>query len=117
MVLGELYPPYEECRADSIALFLSCFCEPFDIFFPDYSEDMREELLYVIWLEMAYAGLKALEYYDPAANKWGQAHVTAAYAILKVYLEANPGFIQIEDVIKDQKPGINIHLDRYVYIY
>lgn len=36
-----------------------------------------EDIQYVTFLIMARAGLKALEYYDPAKKKHGQAHMQA----------------------------------------
>lgn len=38
-----------------------------------------EDIQYINFLLMARAGLRALEYYDPATQKHGQAHMQARY--------------------------------------
>jgi dipeptidyl-peptidase-3 len=41
-----------------------------------YNDEVgRERITYVNWLNMARAGLMALEFYSPAKLKWGQAHM------------------------------------------
>lgn len=42
-------------------------------------EDQKdvEDIQYITFLLMARAGLKALEFYDPATKKHGQAHMQA----------------------------------------
>lgn len=40
-----------------------------------------ENIQYITFLLMARAGLRALEYYDPATKKHGQAHMQARYAL------------------------------------
>lgn len=52
-------------------------------------------MLYINWLLMVRAGLLALEFYDPATNNWGQAHMKARYAILRVLLKAGQSFVTI----------------------
>ena len=38
-----------------------------------------EDIQYVTYLLMVRAGLRALEFYDPATKKHGQAHMQARY--------------------------------------
>jgi len=38
-----------------------------------------EDIQYITYLLMARAGLRALEFYDPATKKHGQAHMQARY--------------------------------------
>jgi dipeptidyl-peptidase-3 len=38
-----------------------------------------EDIQYITFLLMARAGLRALEFYDPATQKHGQAHMQARY--------------------------------------
>lgn len=64
----------------------------------DDSEEKADDVLYVSYLMMARAGLLALEHYDPAAKKWGQAHMQARYAILKCFLDAGEDFVKIDEV-------------------
>lgn len=52
-------------------------------------------MLYVNWLLMVRAGFLALEFYDPASKNWGQAHMRARYAILRVLLKAGQAFVAV----------------------
>jgi dipeptidyl-peptidase-3 len=81
---GSMAASYEECRAESVGIYLSTDPEILKIF--GHSGQEAEDVLYVNWLLMARAGLLALEFYDPKTNKWGQAHMQARYAILQVML-------------------------------
>jgi dipeptidyl-peptidase-3 len=79
-VFGGIAPSYEECRAECIALVLSPDADILKIF--GYEGQLAEDILYVMYLNMARAGLAALEYYDPAAKKvmlkkryWGNLHI------------------------------------------
>jgi dipeptidyl-peptidase-3 len=90
---------YEECRAESVAMYLSVDKEALAIFgHTDESteEGTADDIMYIGWLQMCRAGLLALEFYDPAAKKWGQAHMQARYAITRVLLEAGEGLVSIE---------------------
>ncbi len=40
--------------------------------------------MFVLWADMVRAGLLALQFYTPATGSWGQAHMHARYAILRV---------------------------------
>ncbi|CAO3614928.1 unnamed protein product [Cunninghamella echinulata] len=102
---------YEECRAESIALTLSPEADILKIF--GYEGQAAEDILYIMYLNMARAGLAALEYFDPNAKKWGQAHMQARYAITKVMLEAGDDFLRIEEIKDNEgKDTLEIHLDR-----
>ncbi|KAI9319493.1 peptidase family M49-domain-containing protein [Dichotomocladium elegans] len=98
---------YEECRAECIALVLSKEKTILDIF--GFQGQDGEDILYIMYLNMARSGLLALEYYNPAAKKWGQAHMQARYAILNVLLEAGQGFVTIE---RTGDWGLTINMDR-----
>lgn len=58
---------YEECRAESIALTLSPHQDILKIF--NYEGQEAEDILYIMYLNMARAGLAALEFYNPSAKK------------------------------------------------
>ncbi len=45
---------------------------------------------------MARAGIRALEFYTPETQKWGQAHMQARFAILRVLLNAGEGLLSIK---------------------
>lgn len=82
--------------------------------FGDGSEDINGvpgDVLYVCYLQMARAGVAALQFWDPNSRKWGQAHMQARFAILQVFLEAGPEFCELS-YTKDDLSDIVIKLDR-----
>ncbi|XP_063845156.1 dipeptidyl peptidase 3-like isoform X2 [Scylla paramamosain] len=102
---------YEECRAETVALYLGLVDPILDIF--GVSESDREDLKYVSWLDMMYAGLKGLEMYQPTQGKWGQAHSQARYVILRVALEAGGGLVTLTETTgEDGLPDLLLSLDR-----
>jgi dipeptidyl-peptidase-3 len=54
------------------------------------------DVLFVAYLQMARAGVAALEFWDPKSRKWGQAHMQARYSILKCFLSAGPEFCKLD---------------------
>lgn len=88
---GEISSAYEECRAETVAVYLSCFPEPYEIFRVDDVEKARN----MLWLYMAYQGIKGLMLYNPEHKAWGQAHCCARYVIFKVMLEAGDNFLTV----------------------
>lgn len=94
-VFTDVSSAYEECRAECTGLFLCpqpAVLETFEIA-PGSAE--ADEIVYVNWLNMVRAGLVALMFYDPAARRWGQAHMQARYVILRVLLERAPGLVTV----------------------
>lgn len=69
------------------------------------------DVLYASYLSMARAGLAALEFWDPKAQKWGQPHCQARFAILKSFLQAGEDFCKLE-YTKDDLSDLTIKLDR-----
>ena len=117
-VFGGMGPSYEECRAECVAMALACDFGILSVFgFGDGKVDMDSEagdVLYVSYLQMARAGVAAMQLWDPASAKWGQAHMQARHAILKVFLSAGPEFCKL-DYADDGKGGIKdlvVKLDR-----
>ena len=49
-------------------------------------EKEKEDIQYINFLLMARAGLRALEFYDPATQKHGQAHMQARCDFIFSYL-------------------------------
>ena len=100
-VFGALSSTYEECRAETVAMFLCCDFEILDIFgFSSSSasnpmQSAAGDVLHVSYLSMARAGIASLEFWDPKSRKWGQAHMQARFAILQVFLEAGNNFVTI----------------------
>jgi dipeptidyl-peptidase-3 len=114
-VFGSIAGAYEECRAELVAMYLSCDFPTLQIFgYGDGSVNMDSEagdLLYASYLSMARAGLASLEMWDPKSRKWGQAHSQARFSILQSFLQAGDDFCKLEyngDDVTDAK----ISLDR-----
>lgn len=102
---------YEECRAETVALYLGLVDDILDVF-GVLAED-RENVKYVSWLDMMYAGLRGLEMYQPSQGKWGQAHSQARYVILRVALEAGQGLVNITQTTgSDGLPDLRLTLDK-----
>ncbi|TPX58119.1 hypothetical protein PhCBS80983_g03351 [Powellomyces hirtus] len=97
---------YEECRAEAVAMYLCVDREILSIF--GHNDQEALDIFFCCYLQMARAGLVALEFYDPKSKKWGQAHMQARFAILQVFLEA--GLVKIET--NPSGDNLAIHLDR-----
>ncbi|KAI0164787.1 peptidase family M49 [Xylariaceae sp. FL1272] len=114
-VFGSVAGAYEECRAELVAMFLSCEFPVLKIFgFGDGSFDIDGEagdVLYASYLSMARAGLVSLEMWDPKSRKWGQAHSQARFSILQCFLQAGDDFCKLE-YEGDDLSGAVIKLDR-----
>ncbi|KAF7162752.1 hypothetical protein CNMCM5623_007921 [Aspergillus felis] len=114
-VFGAIASSYEECRAECVAMVLSCDFEILKIFgFGDGQVDLNNEagdVLFVAYLQMARAGLVALEFWDPKTQKWGQAHMQARYSILRTFLDAGDDFVKLV-YNKEDLSDLEIHLDR-----
>lgn len=117
-VFGGLAGAYEECRAELVAMFLSCEFPVLKIFGYGDGTSSQEQLdgeagdiLYASYLSMARAGLTAVEFWDPKSQKWGQPHCQARFAILKSFLDAGDDFCKLSYKEKDLS-DLEIHLDR-----
>jgi len=114
-VFGSIAASYEECRAECVAMALSCDFSVLQIFgFGDGQEDINSEagdILYAAYLSMARAGIAALEFWDPKSRKWGQAHMQARFSILRTFLNAGVEFCELE--WKDESlDDLTIRLER-----
>ncbi|KAL4939768.1 hypothetical protein BDV06DRAFT_198123, partial [Aspergillus oleicola] len=113
-VFGAIASSYEECRAECVAMVLGCDFNILKIFgFGDGRIDINNEagdVLFVAYLQMARAGLVALEFWDPKTKKWGQAHMQARYSILRTFLNAGDDFVKL-DYTKDDLSDLQIKLD------
>lgn len=114
-VFGPMAASYEECRAECVAMALSCEFPILALFgFGDGTIDMHSEagdVLYTAYLQMARAGIAALEFWDPKSRKWGQAHMQARFSILRTFLNAGVEFCQLE-YEKDDLSDLTIRLER-----
>ncbi|KAH8592498.1 putative dipeptidyl peptidase 3 [Bisporella sp. PMI_857] len=114
-VFGPVASSYEECRAETVAMALSCDFEILRIFgFGDGTSNMDGEagdVLYAAYLSMARAGIASLEMWDPKSRKWGQAHSQARFSILKCFLNADNDFCRL-DYQNEDLSDLTIKLDR-----
>lgn len=114
-VFGSVAASYEECRAECVAMYLTCDFGIMTIFgLGDGEEDLNGEagdVLYASYLSMARAGIAALEFWDPKSRKWGQAHMQARYSILQTFLSAGKEFASL-DYAEDDLSDLSIKLDR-----
>ena len=114
-VFGSIASSYEECRAECVAMALGCDFGILELFgFGNGKEDLNGEagdVLYASYLQMARAGVVALEFWDPKSRKWGQAHMQARYSILQTFLGAGDDFVRLVHQ-KDDLSDLEIHLDR-----
>ena len=114
-VFGPIASSYEECRAECVAMALSCDFEILKIFgFGTGEQDMENDagdVLYVAYLQMARAGIASLEYWDPKSRKWGQAHMQARFSILRTFMDAGGDFVTL-NATKEDLSDLEIHLDR-----
>ncbi|RYO94736.1 hypothetical protein DL764_007793 [Monosporascus ibericus] len=116
-VFGSLAGAYEECRAELVAMYLSCEFPVLKIFgFGDGSVDIDGEagdVLYASYLSMARAGLASLEMWDPKSRKWGQPHSQARFSILQCFLQAGDDFCKLQYSSEDDLSDLMINLDRF----
>ncbi|WPA96654.1 uncharacterized protein RHO25_001262 [Cercospora beticola] len=114
-VFGGEGPSYEECRAESVAMSLCPDYSILSIFgFGDGKEDINSvagDVLYICYLQMARAGVAALQFWEPSTQKHGQAHMKARFALLNVFLEAGKEFCELR-YTKDDLSDVEIYLDR-----
>ncbi|XP_020823931.1 dipeptidyl peptidase 3 [Phascolarctos cinereus] len=103
---------YEECRAESVGLYLCLHPRVLEIFGLDGPE--AEDVVYVNWLNMVRAGLLGLEFYTPETSSWRQAHMQARFVILRVLLEAGQGLVTVVPTTgSDGRPDARVRLDRH----
>ncbi|KAG6328678.1 hypothetical protein ID866_10411 [Astraeus odoratus] len=110
-VLGEVSSSMEECRAETVALYLASNPTILEIFGYTEKKDV-EDVVFITFLIMARAGLRALEYYDPATKKHGQAHMQARMGITSFMVKE--GLVRLEEVrgVDGQLENLYIRVDR-----
>lgn len=151
-VFGSLASTMEECRAEAVGLYLCVEPKVLEIFGHAHSHGApaagaaeggaggaspapaaaaadADDIVYVNWLNMARAGLLALQVYTPspsgAGGSWGQAHMQARYVLLRVMLEAGGGLLELPGLDKilaagragaaacaEGDAGLHVRLDR-----
>ena len=86
-VFGDIASTYEECKADSVALYLSLFEDVQATLLPQHTPEERWEIVYIAWFDIILSAVKGLQFFDVEHKKWLQAHIGAAYAIFQVLRE------------------------------
>ncbi|SCU87324.1 LADA_0E03334g1_1 [Lachancea dasiensis] len=109
---GQLAGAFEECRAEVVAMYLITNRDLLKIFGYKTVED-QNNIIHAGFLQMARAGLLALEFWDPSTGKWGQAHMQARFSIMKTFLRhtQDDGFFQLSHT-KDDFSDLQIKLDQ-----
>lgn len=109
-LFGAIAGSYEECRAEAVAMYLATDFSLLKIFgHGEEGPQSGSDVLYIAYVQMARAGLVALEYWDPKSKKWGQPHMQARFSILKTFLEA--GFVKLVST-KEDYSDVAVKVDR-----
>ena len=60
--------------------------------------ESQDKVIYAGYLQMARAGLLALEYWNPKTGKWGQPHMQARFSIMKTFMKhsTDKNFLKLE---------------------
>lgn len=95
-VFGAMSCAYEECRAETVGLYLCLEKEVARIF--QIPEAEIDDIIYVNYVCLLLAGLKGLEMYNPTSKKWLQAHSNARFVILRVFLEQAKDLVKVEEI-------------------
>lgn len=101
---GTLASTYEECRAESCALYFATDKKITEIF--NVSDEDFNDVLYAGWLSMMIAAVRGTQSFNVEKKKWQQAHSQARFVIYKV-LKRN-GFVNI----KTDNDKIMIEMDK-----
>ncbi|KAG8179448.1 hypothetical protein JTE90_026341 [Oedothorax gibbosus] len=110
-VFGSISSAYEECRAESIGLYLSTLPEVLKIF--GLEGTVADDAMYTNWIDCIYSGIEALKSYDPNTKSWLQAHSQAAYVMLQVLLECKGNFVNVQKIAgEDGQPDLLFTMDR-----
>ncbi len=64
------------------------------------------------WHGIVVAGIKGLEHFNVENKEWTQAHVNAAYVIMRVLIEAGEGLVSFEYGKREGKDYVMGKLDR-----
>ncbi|KAL3285978.1 hypothetical protein HHI36_000492 [Cryptolaemus montrouzieri] len=94
---GSLSSAYEECRAEAVGLYLSLEPSVLNIF--GHSGPEADDIVYVNWLSLVWAGAgRGLEMWAPGRG-WLQAHSQARFVLAQVLIQA--GVVRVTQTAKD----------------
>ena len=109
-VFGDLATSVDECRAECVGAYLMDNADLLRLFGFDETKMTPADITYTVYLQIASAGLRALENYIVEDQKWGQAHSRGHFAMLRRLLDAGGDLLTI-----GQDPAmksLTIKLDR-----
>ncbi|CAG9821296.1 unnamed protein product [Phaedon cochleariae] len=102
---GPLSSSYEECRAEAVGLYLSLDTDVLRIF--GHEGQQAEEVTYVNWLSLVWAGAgRGLELWEPGRG-WLQAHAQARFVLARVLIQAG-----VASVTQPSEGDLLVTLDR-----
>lgn len=107
-MFGACSSAYEECRAETSAVYLTFFDEVLDIFNVKKDPEVRKNFLFVTVVKMLIAGLRGMFCYSAEAKRWTQAHSAARFAILRACLMWGRGAAEIR---KTAEGGYQLFVD------
>ena len=110
-VFADLATSVDECRAELVGAYLMDNKDLLGLFgFDSSSEISPEDITYNVYLQLGLDGLRGLQNFNIEADRWGQAHSRAHFAMLKCLLRDGKGFMKIEcDSSRDQ---LRVRVDR-----
>ena len=109
-VFGDLAASYEECHAELVAMYLGGEKDLLSIF-GHASDQEAEDVLYILYLQMARVGLFSVQAWDAKSKKWRLAHSQACYFILQVFVSAGDDFITFSHSLPDML-DLTLSIDR-----
>ena len=108
---GDISCSYEECRADTCALFLGFEPAAYRIF--DIADSELREAMSANVLEYMREAVLGLKLYNPDKRKWGQAHTQGAFVFLSFVLRNQDPEAKVLDVVLDEaNQSFRFFLDR-----
>ena len=109
-MFGDLATSVDECRAECVGAYLVDDADLLRLFGFDEMKMTPADITYTVYLQVATAGLRALENYIVEDQKWGQAHSRGHFAMFRCLLDAGGNFLAIE---KDPATNsLTVKLDR-----
>ncbi|KRX04493.1 hypothetical protein PPERSA_06046 [Pseudocohnilembus persalinus] len=98
-VFKELAFPYEQCRQDTISLYMSCFPQATDLLQPEFNEKW-EEICYCVFLSFIRMAIHGLQMYNINKKQFIQPRQQGRWVIFQVLLEIQNDFVDVEKKVK-----------------
>ncbi|KAL9037456.1 MAG: hypothetical protein Q9214_005698 [Letrouitia sp. 1 TL-2023] len=110
-VFADLATTVDECRAELVGAYLMDNTDLLALFgYTSSTEITTDDLTYNMYIQLGVDGLRGLQNFNVEAEKWGQAHSRAHFAMLKCLLRDGNGFLKVHcDSREDQ---LTVSVDR-----